>query len=766
MIGRILYRESCQGVLKYVFGKEGMRILGYGNMYSQDISQKFFTSVLHFQGQRNATKNRYVHISLNLPHGEHLDDDTFHEVSKEYMEQMGYGDQPYVVLRHNDTRHEHVHIVTTNVKDNGKVMGIFNSYRRNLATQRYLEKKFGLSPSPGTKQHRELPIHRLPGLQFEMDPDQGAKFYLQDVLNSILQKHKVRSFGELARLIAPYHFELRQIKSKTGRIGVSYGLNNQKGYRTRFINGSTVHPQLSGPKLQKVFDINAKSKLLPMHRKRLEKQIWTTYGLFRAIRSNDLAQVLKEYQDIDMKLDVEGDAPMGYTIFDKSGYVFTDREIGPNIQLKQRPDIFGNGDGPTEIDIHGGQLVLEIRKLIQEALYSSHSGSTKQHGLFSERISVMHLKDIIPTMRTLEGYHFLKTYLPKDQQGILERILQQEFPSVREKLCGSEFRKEKEIFDGKVELIKNILDNNIFDLSKEKVAIHHLFRSLGLEYGNNRLTVTGSDRFVFQVALGHIPLPRTMAGYVPPGLVRQNYRILGQLMDKGSGKDMKLGPSAFFLPMVFPKLYGTMEGTYRQKFEGMALRAYIKYAERMHAPFEKSPMDYIGLFNAKGFYLDKTGKGLEIKSIYTNGNMGFPLPKKTCAYLQSVPDLDTALKDQHIVIRDIIDKDRDDLRNLWTGHLMERGLYDRVAHILIGGGAYPNLRPEVMRAHMDNGLRKSIVAASERKSSTQQDRFLRKSVYAMNSLLDNKSKGGREAFNGFKDELTDRSKYKGRGLWI
>src|SRR5690606_25058371 len=213
MIGRILYRESCQGVLKYVFGKEDMRILGYGNMYSQDITQKFFGSVLHFQGQRNATKNRYAHISLNLPHGEYLDDSAFHEMSREYMEQMGYGEQPYVIVRHNDTKHEHVHIVTTNVKEDGKVVGIFNSHRRNMATQRYLEKKFGLSPSPSTKQHRELPIYRLPGPQFGMDPDQGAKFYLQDVLNSILQKHKVRNFGELARLVAPYHIEIKQTKN-------------------------------------------------------------------------------------------------------------------------------------------------------------------------------------------------------------------------------------------------------------------------------------------------------------------------------------------------------------------------------------------------------------------------------------------------------------------------------------------------------------------------------------------------------------------------
>ncbi len=113
-----------------------------------------------------------------------------------------------------------------------------------------------------------------------------------------------------------------------------------------------------------------------------------------------------------------------------------------------------------------------------------------------------------------------------------------------------------------------------------------------------------------------------------------------------------------------------------------------------------------------------------------------------------------------------MDNGRNNLGNLCTGHLLEKGLYDRVAHMLIGGGAHPNLHREVIGAHMDNGLRKCMVTLSERKASTQRDLFLRKSVYAMNSLLDNRGKGGGEAFNGFKDELTDWSKYRGKGLSI
>src|SRR5680860_444264 len=319
MIGRILYRESCQGVLNYVFGKEGMCILGYGNLYSQDISQKFFGSVLHFQGQRNATKNRYAHITLNLPHGEHLDDAIFHEVSKEYMDKMGYGEQPYVVVRHSDTKHEHVHIITTNVDESGKVLGIFNSYRRNISTQKYLEKKFSLSPSPDTKKEKELPQYKVP--EFKNEDINGVRFYIQDIVNNTLQKYKVRSFKQLAELLRPHHIQVRTV-DHNGRIGVSFGIEIKNGYRSRFINGYTVHPQLSGPKLQTVFEKNQSSKLLPMVKKRLEKQLHTTYRIFRTISPEDLPDILKLHQNLDCRLEYDGQGKVvDFTINDKSGYV-------------------------------------------------------------------------------------------------------------------------------------------------------------------------------------------------------------------------------------------------------------------------------------------------------------------------------------------------------------------------------------------------------------------------------------------------------------
>ena len=93
-------------------------------------------------------------------------------------------------------------------------------------------------------------------------------------------------------------------------------------------------------------------------------------------------------------------------------------------------------------------------------------------------------------------------------------------------------------------------------------------------------------------------------------------------------------------------------------------------------------------------------------------------------------------------------------------------MYDKVAFMLTIEKVYPNLHQEVVQHHMDNGLRKSINKVSERLSSIRQNRLLRKGVYAISSLLGNRGKEQEEVYNGFKDEFTDFSKYKGRGLSI
>ena len=80
------------------------------------------------------------------------------EISKEYMEKMGYGKQPYIIYRHDDTAHPHVHILSTRVDihSKAKINDSHERYRsRDIVYD--LELKHGLEVSyHRNRNHKEI----------------------------------------------------------------------------------------------------------------------------------------------------------------------------------------------------------------------------------------------------------------------------------------------------------------------------------------------------------------------------------------------------------------------------------------------------------------------------------------------------------------------------------------------------------------------------------------------------------------------------------
>lgn len=763
MIAKILYRETVHGVLNYVFGKEGSTILGYPNTCSEfGLSPKFFTNVLHFQGQRHATQNRYVHITINLPHGEQLDDTTFYELGKEYMLQMGLGDQPYCIVLHEDTKHQHIHIVSTLVTESASLINMFNSYRRSMATQAYLEKRYGLSRATQTRQkhHRELPIYRFPELQFRPDDAQGTRFYMQDVMNGLLQKHKVRSFAELKQLARPYHIIVNTMTHESGRVGVAYGIDNQKKYKTQFMNGSTVHPKLSGPKLLTVFEKNARSKLVPIHKKRLEKQWMTTFKLFETIGLEDLPDILKSYQNIDCELLYgKNNQLKDILIYDKSGYVFRASEISSQVDFIGHSQLEDNITGATSLDANGKQFMLETRKLIKNAFYESYLNANKSNRLLSEFVLTRNFKNLLPHIASSERYSFLDHYKGRDSNKNLLNVLKTEFEGTRKELHIAETKKEIKSLENRVSLFTKVLEAKVFDPTKNSGIAFYLLQGLGLKYGNGKVFFGNSNAHSVELSIKDFTIPEVGQSYISTGSINQNIKVMEMLVATGTSRETGLTATAFFLPLLLPELYDSMAPEYQKQFETHSLRAYLRRAEQFNEPYEKSPMDYIKLFNAKGFYLEKKEGELHLRSLYSKNKVGVQLPKKTQAYLKSSKDLDAVMASQIESLIKISEDGQVDLKNLWVSYLIEGGVYDRAAYMMVHEGVRPNLHREALEYHKEKGLQNKINEVTKKKVNSQQAVILRKSIYAFSSLLSGKYRE-EEVFNGFKDELTNYSKYK------
>ncbi|WP_110356506.1 relaxase/mobilization nuclease domain-containing protein [Arenibacter sp. ARW7G5Y1] len=75
---------------------------------------------------------------------------------------MGYGEHSCMVVPHHGTKHDHVHKVSTTIREDWLQINLSNDFKRKVANQKYLENRFGLYTSTETRKDRELPIFRIP----------------------------------------------------------------------------------------------------------------------------------------------------------------------------------------------------------------------------------------------------------------------------------------------------------------------------------------------------------------------------------------------------------------------------------------------------------------------------------------------------------------------------------------------------------------------------------------------------------------------------
>ena len=142
MIAKISATENLGGALGYNFKKvekgEASILLAHGlyqNKEEHYTMAEVFADMQALIPEKCRTKKMVFHCSLNPHPDEKLSDETLTQIAKEYMEALGYGNQPYIVFKHNDIAREHIHIVSLRVDfDGNKINDKFEGRRSKKIT--------------------------------------------------------------------------------------------------------------------------------------------------------------------------------------------------------------------------------------------------------------------------------------------------------------------------------------------------------------------------------------------------------------------------------------------------------------------------------------------------------------------------------------------------------------------------------------------------------------------------------------------------------
>ena len=142
MIAKAVKGKGFRGALEYDLGKDGGQMLDT-NM-SGENPRELAAEFGEIRKLRPSLGKAVLHVSLSAAPGEKLTDDQWREVGQRYMGAMGLEKNQFLVTRHTDTEHEHIHILANRIRFDGSVTSDSQDYKRQEAVMRELERDYGL----------------------------------------------------------------------------------------------------------------------------------------------------------------------------------------------------------------------------------------------------------------------------------------------------------------------------------------------------------------------------------------------------------------------------------------------------------------------------------------------------------------------------------------------------------------------------------------------------------------------------------------------
>ena len=233
MVAKISIGSSLYGVLAYnaqkVNAGEG-KLLAVNGVFDGGDGRmdcaRLLRDFCNCMPENIRTRNTVIHISLNPHPDDRLTDTEMENIAREYMEEMGYGSQPYMVFKHEDIDRHHLHIVSLRVDADGKCLDNAFNFHRSKHITRMLEEKYHLLPA-------ERKRGEICEAARKVDIGKGdVKKQIASVLLSATTRYRFQTMGEYRALLSLYNIHVEETRGKVGRReyhGLVYSATDDKG---------------------------------------------------------------------------------------------------------------------------------------------------------------------------------------------------------------------------------------------------------------------------------------------------------------------------------------------------------------------------------------------------------------------------------------------------------------------------------------------------------------------------------------------------------
>ena len=218
MIAKIHTGNNFGGLVNYandIVKKDAVVVASYGVSLTSNAA---ITASFKVQAKaRSGVKNFVGHISLSFSPNdkEKVNNDLMAQIAREYMRRMGIFNTQFVVFRHQDQPHPHVHIVYNRVNNEGDAITGDCNFRKSATITKALTREYGLTFGKGKKNVRR---ERLKGKDV-------IKYRIYDNVNASLKS--CSSWQDLRKVLSPKGISLDFVRDSDGSVrGVTFTDND------------------------------------------------------------------------------------------------------------------------------------------------------------------------------------------------------------------------------------------------------------------------------------------------------------------------------------------------------------------------------------------------------------------------------------------------------------------------------------------------------------------------------------------------------------
>ena len=214
MVAKISIGSSLYGALAYngeKINKAEGRVLGANKIILPADGQIDIARMVEnfnlFMPKMGRTKKPVLHISLNPHPDDKLTEQQYEILAREYLDKLGFGEQPFIIYKHMDIDRHHIHIVTVNVNEQGKRLNQDFLYRRSKKITTELEEKYNLHKAQREKITPDMPIRKV-------DPSGDIKRQVANTVKMVGMRYKFQTIGEYNAILSLYNVRCEQTDGK------------------------------------------------------------------------------------------------------------------------------------------------------------------------------------------------------------------------------------------------------------------------------------------------------------------------------------------------------------------------------------------------------------------------------------------------------------------------------------------------------------------------------------------------------------------------